>query len=170
VTTCSRRSPDDCRTFQVGRRRRRRNLGRRRHRRNQTQIPGKSALLPSISAWLAHPHGGRVAARASLISSAVQPRRGHDRRPRGAASTVEQFGAALTREPHAQARSDRSASAERHRQRLFGRILHAARMSLMLTSKLTAEQIEHLHAHTIGVLTNGATRSLPRRARSSRTR
>jgi formamidopyrimidine-DNA glycosylase len=70
-------------------------------------------------------------------------------------STVAQFGEALTRENHTikRARTD---------PRLLSgignaysdEILHAARLSpMLLTSKLTPEQIESLHAHAIGVLT-----------------
>jgi formamidopyrimidine-DNA glycosylase len=70
-------------------------------------------------------------------------------------STVEQFGAALTRENHTLKR----ALTDPHLLSGIGNaysdeILHAARMSpMLLTSKLTPEQIEQLHAHTIGILT-----------------
>ncbi|HYE85877.1 MAG TPA: DNA-formamidopyrimidine glycosylase family protein [Vicinamibacterales bacterium] len=70
-------------------------------------------------------------------------------------STVEQFGDALTRENHTLKR----ALTDPHLLSGIGNaysdeILHAAKMSpMLLTSKLTAEQIERLHAHTIGVLT-----------------
>jgi formamidopyrimidine-DNA glycosylase len=69
-------------------------------------------------------------------------------------STVEQFGAALTRENHTLKR----ALTDPHLLSGIGNaysdeILHAARMSpMLLTSKLTPEQIEHLHAHAVGVL------------------
>jgi formamidopyrimidine-DNA glycosylase len=70
-------------------------------------------------------------------------------------STVEQFGQALTRENHTLKR----ALTDPHLLSGIGNaysdeILHAARMSpMLLTSKLTPEQIEQLHAHTIGILT-----------------
>jgi formamidopyrimidine-DNA glycosylase len=70
-------------------------------------------------------------------------------------STVEQFGKALTRENHTLKRS----LTDPHLLSGIGNaysdeILHAAQMSpMLLTHKLTSEQIEHLHAHTIGVLT-----------------
>ena len=70
-------------------------------------------------------------------------------------STVEQFGAALTRENHTLKR----ALTDPHLLSGVGNaysdeILHAAKMSpMLLTNKLTPEQIESLHAHTIGVLT-----------------
>ena len=69
-------------------------------------------------------------------------------------STVDEFAAALTRENHTLKR----ALTDPHVLSGIGNaysdeILHAAKMSpMLLTSKLTAEQIEHLHAHTIGVL------------------
>ena len=65
------------------------------------------------------------------------------------------FGAALTRENHTLKR----ALTDPHLLSGIGNaysdeILHAAKMSpMLLTSKLTPEQIESLHAHTIGVLT-----------------
>ena len=70
-------------------------------------------------------------------------------------STASEFGAALTRENHTLKR----ALTDPHLLSGIGNaysdeILHAARMSpMLLTSKLTPEQIESLHAHTIGVLT-----------------
>jgi len=70
-------------------------------------------------------------------------------------STAEQFGAALTRENHTLKR----ALTDPHLLSGIGNaysdeILHAAKMSpMLLTSKLTPQQIEHLHAHVIGVLT-----------------
>jgi formamidopyrimidine-DNA glycosylase len=70
-------------------------------------------------------------------------------------STAEQFGAALTRENHTLKR----ALTDPHLLSGIGNaysdeILHAAKMSpMLLTSKLTPEQIESLHAHAIGVLT-----------------
>jgi formamidopyrimidine-DNA glycosylase len=70
-------------------------------------------------------------------------------------STVEQFAEALTRENHTLKR----ALTDPHLLSGIGNaysdeILHAAKMSpMLLTSKLTAEQIASLHAHTIGVLT-----------------
>lgn len=70
-------------------------------------------------------------------------------------STIEQFGQALTRENHTLKR----ALTDPHLLSGVGNaysdeILHAARMSpMLLTNKLTAEQIERLHAHTVGVLT-----------------
>jgi formamidopyrimidine-DNA glycosylase len=70
-------------------------------------------------------------------------------------STVAQFGDALTRENHTLKR----ALTDPHLLSGIGNaysdeILHAARMSpMMLTSKLTPEEIERLRAHTIAVLT-----------------
>jgi formamidopyrimidine-DNA glycosylase len=70
-------------------------------------------------------------------------------------STVEQFGQALTRENHTLKR----ALTDPHLLSGIGNaysdeILHAARMSpMLLTNKLTPEQIEQLHAHAIGILT-----------------
>ena len=70
-------------------------------------------------------------------------------------SSVEEFGEALTRENHTLKR----ALTDPHLLSGIGNaysdeILHAAKMSpMLLTSKLTPEQIESLHAHTIGVLT-----------------
>jgi formamidopyrimidine-DNA glycosylase len=70
-------------------------------------------------------------------------------------STAEQFGEALTRENHTLKR----ALTDPHLLSGIGNaysdeILHAAKMSpMLLTAKLTADQIAHLHAHTIGVLT-----------------
>ena len=70
-------------------------------------------------------------------------------------STAREFGEALTRENHTLKR----ALTDPHLLSGIGNaysdeILHAARMSpMLLTSKLTPEQIESLHAQTIGVLT-----------------
>lgn len=70
-------------------------------------------------------------------------------------STAEQFGTALTRENHTLKR----ALTDPHLFSGIGNaysdeILHAAKMSpMLLTSKLTPEQIETLHAHAIGILT-----------------
>jgi formamidopyrimidine-DNA glycosylase len=70
-------------------------------------------------------------------------------------SSVEEFGNALTRENHTLKR----ALTDPHLLSGIGNaysdeILHAAKMSpMLLTSKLTPEQIESLHAHAIGVLT-----------------
>jgi formamidopyrimidine-DNA glycosylase len=70
-------------------------------------------------------------------------------------STLEEFGEAITRENHTLKR----ALTDPHLLSGVGNaysdeILHAAKMSpMLLTSKLTGEQIESLHAHTIGVLT-----------------
>ncbi len=70
-------------------------------------------------------------------------------------SSVAAFGAALTRETHTLKR----ALTDPHLLSGIGNaysdeILHAAKMSpMLLTSKLTPEQIGGLHAHTIGVLT-----------------
>jgi formamidopyrimidine-DNA glycosylase len=70
-------------------------------------------------------------------------------------STVAQFGEALTRENHTLKRS----LTDPHLLSGVGNaysdeILHAAKMSpMLLTSKLTPEQIESLHAHAIAVLT-----------------
>jgi formamidopyrimidine-DNA glycosylase len=70
-------------------------------------------------------------------------------------ASVDQFAAALTRENHTLKR----ALTDPHLLSGIGNaysdeILHAAKMSpMVLTSKLTPQQIEQLHAHTIGVLT-----------------
>ena len=70
-------------------------------------------------------------------------------------STVEEFGGAVTRENHTLKR----ALTDPHLLSGVGNaysdeILHAAKLSPMtLTSRLAPEQIERLHAHTIGVLT-----------------
>lgn len=70
-------------------------------------------------------------------------------------SSVEEFGTALTRENHTLKR----ALTDPHLLSGIGNaysdeILHAAKMSpMLLTSKLTPEQIESLHAHAIRVLT-----------------
>ena len=69
-------------------------------------------------------------------------------------ATAQEFGEALTRENHTLKR----ALTDPHLLSGIGNaysdeILHAAKMSpMLLTSKLTPEQIESLHAHTIGVL------------------
>jgi formamidopyrimidine-DNA glycosylase len=69
-------------------------------------------------------------------------------------SSVQEFGEALTRENHTLKR----ALTDPHLLSGIGNaysdeILHAAKMSpMLLTGKLTPEQIESLHAHTIGVL------------------
>jgi formamidopyrimidine-DNA glycosylase len=70
-------------------------------------------------------------------------------------STVEQFGEALMRENHTLKR----ALTDPHLLSGIGNaysdeILHAAKMSpMLLTNKLTPEQIKSLHAHTIATLT-----------------
>jgi formamidopyrimidine-DNA glycosylase len=70
-------------------------------------------------------------------------------------STPEQFGGALTRENHTLKR----ALTDPHLLSGIGNaysdeILHAAKMSpMLLTGKLTAAQIDHLHTHAIAVLT-----------------
>ena len=70
-------------------------------------------------------------------------------------SSVKAFGEALTRENHTLKR----ALTDPHLLSGVGNaysdeILHAAKLSpMLLTSKLTPEQIESLHAHTVGVLT-----------------
>ncbi|HEX4915574.1 MAG TPA: DNA-formamidopyrimidine glycosylase family protein [Vicinamibacterales bacterium] len=70
-------------------------------------------------------------------------------------ASVDEFAAALTRENHTLKR----ALTDPHLLSGIGNaysdeILHAAKMSpMLLTSKLSLQQIEHLHVHTIGVLT-----------------
>jgi formamidopyrimidine-DNA glycosylase len=70
-------------------------------------------------------------------------------------ASAKAFGEALTHENHTLKR----ALTDPHLLSGIGNaysdeILHAAKMSpMLLTSKLTAEQIESLHAHTIGILT-----------------
>ena len=69
-------------------------------------------------------------------------------------ASATEFGEALTRENHTLKR----ALTDPHLLSGIGNaysdeILHAAKLSpMLLTSKLTAEQIESLHAHTIGIL------------------
>jgi formamidopyrimidine-DNA glycosylase len=69
-------------------------------------------------------------------------------------ATVDEFGKALTRENHTLKR----ALTDPHLLSGIGNaysdeILHAAKMSpMLLTGKLTPEQIEHLHAHVVAVL------------------
>jgi formamidopyrimidine-DNA glycosylase len=122
------------------------------------KIPGKVGLaacdFPSGSLILTEAGSKR---RASLyLVKGEQQLAGHD--PGGIevlTSTPLEFGQALTRENHTLKR------ALTDPQLLSGignaysdEILHAAKMSpMLLTGKLTPEQIEHLHAHTVGVLT-----------------
>ena len=122
------------------------------------KIPGKVGLaafdFPDLSLILTEAGSKR---RASLyLVRGEEELASHD--PGGLdvlSSTVDQFGAALTRENHTLKRS----LTDPHVLSGIGNaysdeILHAARMSpMLLTSKLTPQQIEHLHAHTIGVLT-----------------
>jgi formamidopyrimidine-DNA glycosylase len=70
-------------------------------------------------------------------------------------STVAQFGEALTRENHTIKRALTDPRLLSGIGNAYSdEILHAARLSpMLLTSKLTPEQIESLHAHAIGVLT-----------------
>jgi formamidopyrimidine-DNA glycosylase len=122
------------------------------------KIPGKVGLaafdFPNGSLILTEAGSKR---RASLyLVKGEQELAAHD--PGGLdvlTSTAEEFGAALTRENHTLKR----ALTDPHLLSGIGNaysdeILHAAKMSpMLLTSKLTAAQIESLHAHTIGVLT-----------------
>jgi formamidopyrimidine-DNA glycosylase len=122
------------------------------------KIPGKVGLaafdFPELSLILTEAGSQR---RASLyLVRGEAELAGHD--PGGLevlTSTARQFGAALTRENHTLKR----ALTDPHLLSGIGNaysdeILHAAKMSpMLLTSKLTAEQIESLHAHAIGVLT-----------------
>jgi formamidopyrimidine-DNA glycosylase len=121
------------------------------------KIPGKVGLaafdFPSGSLILTEAGSKR---RASLYLVKGEPQlAAHD--PGGLevlTSTVRAFGEALTRENHTLKR----ALTDPHLLSGIGNaysdeILHAARLSpMLLTSKLTTEQIESLHAHTIGVL------------------
>ena len=121
------------------------------------KIPGKVGLaafdFPNGSLILTEAGSKR---RASLyLLRGEKELAGHD--PGGIdvlSSTVEQFGAALTRENHTLKR----ALTDPHLLSGIGNaysdeILHAAKLSpMLLTSKLTPEQIESLHAHTIDVL------------------
>ena len=121
------------------------------------KIPGKVGLaafdFPNGSLILTEAGSKR---RASLyLLHGEKELAGHD--PGGIdvlSSTVEQFGAALTRENHTLKR----ALTDPHLLSGIGNaysdeILHAAKLSpMLLTSKLTPEQIESLHAHTISVL------------------
>jgi formamidopyrimidine-DNA glycosylase len=122
------------------------------------KIPGRVGLaafdFPSGSLMLTEAGSKR---RASLyLVKGEQELASHD--PGGLevlTSTTSAFGAALTRENHTLKR----ALTDPHLLSGIGNaysdeILHAAKMSpMLLTSKLTPEQIESLHAHTIGVLT-----------------
>jgi formamidopyrimidine-DNA glycosylase len=122
------------------------------------KIPGKVGLasfdFPDLSLILTEAGSKR---RASLyLVRGEQELAGHD--PGGLevlTSTVAEFGAALTRENHTLKR----ALTDPHLLSGIGNaysdeVLHAAKMSpMLLTSKLTPEQIESLHAHTAGVLT-----------------
>jgi formamidopyrimidine-DNA glycosylase len=122
------------------------------------KIPGKVGLasfdFPDLSLILTEAGSKR---RASLyLVRGEHELAGHD--PGGLevlTSTVAEFGAALTRENHTLKR----ALTDPHVLSGIGNaysdeVLHAAKMSpMLLTSKLTPEQIESLHAHTVGVLT-----------------
>jgi formamidopyrimidine-DNA glycosylase len=122
------------------------------------KIPGKVGLasfdFPHLSLILTEAGSKR---RASLyLVRGEQELAEHD--PGGLevlTSTVAEFGAALTRENHTLKR----ALTDPHLLSGIGNaysdeVLHAAKMSpMLLTSKLTPEQIESLHAHTVGVLT-----------------
>jgi formamidopyrimidine-DNA glycosylase len=122
------------------------------------KIPGKVGLaafdFPDLSLILTEAGSKR---RASLyLVRGEQELAGHD--PGGLevlTSTVTEFGAALTRENHTLKR----ALTDPHLLSGIGNaysdeVLHAAKMSpMLLTTRLTPEQIESLHAHTVGVLT-----------------
>jgi formamidopyrimidine-DNA glycosylase len=122
------------------------------------KIPGKVGLasfdFPDLSLILTEAGSKR---RASLyLVRGEQELAAHD--PGGLevlTATVDEFGAALTRENHTLKR----ALTDPHLLSGIGNaysdeVLHAAKMSpMLLTSKLTPEQIESLHAHTVGVLT-----------------
>ena len=122
------------------------------------KIPGKLGLasfdFPDLSLILTEAGSKR---RASLyLVRGEQELAGHD--PGGLevlTATVAEFGAALTRENHTLKR----ALTDPHLLSGIGNaysdeVLHAAKMSpMLLTSKLTPEQIASLHAHTIAVLT-----------------
>ncbi|HWI16872.1 MAG TPA: DNA-formamidopyrimidine glycosylase family protein [Vicinamibacterales bacterium] len=122
------------------------------------KIPGKVGL-----AAFDFPHGSLILTeagskrRASLyLVKGETELRSHD--PGGLevlTSTPKQFGAALTRENHTLKR----ALTDPHLLSGIGNaysdeILHAAKMSpMLLTNKLTDDQIAHLHTQTIAVLT-----------------
>ena len=126
--------------------------------RSLSKIPGKAGLaafdFPNGSLILTEAGSKR---RASLyLVRGEQELAAHD--PGGLevlTSTAEEFGRALTRENHTLKR----AMTDPHLLSGVGNaysdeILHAAQMSpMLLTSKLTVEQIAHLHARTIAVLT-----------------
>jgi formamidopyrimidine-DNA glycosylase len=122
------------------------------------KIPGKVGLaafdFPDLSLILTEA-GSKRRASLYLVRGEVELAT-HD--PGGLevlTASPEQFGTALTRENHTLKR----ALTDPHLLSGIGNaysdeILHAAKMSpMLLTSKLTPEQIERLHAHTIGVLT-----------------
>ena len=122
------------------------------------KIPGKVGLaafdFPDLSLMLTEAGSQR---RASLyLARGEADLATHD--PGGLevlTATTEEFGAALTRDNHTLKR----ALTDPHLLSGIGNaysdeILHAAKLSpMLLTSRLTAEQIENLHAHTVGVLT-----------------
>ncbi len=122
------------------------------------KIPGKVGLaafdFPDLSLILTEAGSKR---RASLyLVRGEQELAAHD--PGGLevlTSTAAQFGAALTRESHTLKR----ALTDPHLLSGIGNaysdeILHAAKMSpMLLTNKLSPEQMASLHAHTIAVLT-----------------
>lgn len=122
------------------------------------RIPGKVGLaafdFPELSLILTEAGSQR---RASLyLVQGEAALAAHD--PGGLevlASTVEEFGAALTRENHTLKRALTDPRLLSGIGNAYSdEILHAAKMSpMLLTSKLTPEQIERLHAHTVGVLT-----------------
>ena len=132
--------------------------GRLKFREPGSKIPAKGGLaafdFPTGSLILTEAGSKR---RASLyLVKSEQELAAHD--PGGLevlTSRPDEFGAALTRENHTLKR----ALTDPHLLSGIGNaysdeILHAAKMSpMLLTSKLTPEQIEGLHAHTIGVLT-----------------
>lgn len=122
------------------------------------RIPGKVGLaafdFPELSLILTEAGSQR---RASLyLVQGEAALAAHD--PGGLevlASTVEEFDAALTRENHTLKRALTDPRLLSGIGNAYSdEILHAAKMSpMLLTSKLTPEQIERLHAHTVSVLT-----------------
>jgi formamidopyrimidine-DNA glycosylase len=122
------------------------------------KIPGKVGLAAfdfEHGSLILTEAGSQRRASMYLVKGAAEMR-SHD--PGGLevlTSTVAQFGEALTRENHTLKR----ALTDPHLLSGIGNgysdeILHAAKMSpMLLTHKLAPEQIEHLHQHTVGVLT-----------------
>ena len=127
--------------------------------RRARKIPGKVGLAAfdfENGSLILTEAGSKRRASLYLVRGEAGAGVARSRRPRSADRRASrQFGEALTRENHTLKR----ALTDPHLLSGIGNaysdeILHAAKMSpMLLTSKLTPEQIESLHAHTIGILT-----------------